>query len=40
MIGIVMIKNLSIVLYVVVMIAVIMSVDVLFFMHRFWERLI
>ncbi len=27
-------------LYVVVMIAVIVSVDLLFFRHRFWERLI
>lgn len=30
----------SIVLYVVVMIAVVIGVDVLFFKYRFWERLI
>jgi hypothetical protein len=33
-------KNLSVVLYVVVLIAVIVSVDLLFFRNRFWERLI
>jgi hypothetical protein len=27
-------------LYIVVMVAVIVSVDLLFFMNRFWERLI
>jgi hypothetical protein len=34
-----MTKNLSIVLYTVVMIAVVVSVDILFFKNRFWERL-
>lgn len=34
-----MAKNLSAVLYVVVLIAVIVGVDLLFFRHRFWERL-
>jgi hypothetical protein len=32
-------ENMSVVLYVVAMIAVVVSVDVLFFRHRFWERL-
>lgn len=32
-------EKLSVVLYVVVMIAVIVSVDILFFKQRFWERL-
>ena len=32
-------KNLSVVLYVVVLIAVIVGVDLLFFRERFWERL-
>ncbi len=31
-------RNTSIVLYVAVLIAVIVSVDVLFFKNRFWER--
>jgi len=30
----------SVVLYIVVLIAVIVSVDLLFFKNRFWERLI
>lgn len=34
-----MTRNMSGVLYCVVMIAVIVSVDLLFFRHRFWERL-
>ena len=33
------IKNMSVVLYLVVLIATIISVDLLFFKHRFWERL-
>jgi hypothetical protein len=33
-------KNLSIVLYVLVLVATIVSVDLLFFRDRFWERLI
>jgi Mn2+/Fe2+ NRAMP family transporter len=33
-------ENMSVVLYVVVLIAVVVSVDLLFFKHRFWERLI
>lgn len=32
-------KNLSILLYVVVLVAVIVGVDVLFFRQHFWERL-
>ena len=32
-------KNMITVLYIVVMIAVVVSVDVLFFKNRFWERL-
>ena len=32
-------KNMINVLYIVVMIAVVVSVDVLFFKNRFWERL-
>jgi hypothetical protein len=32
--------NMSVVLYIVVLIAVVVSVDLLFFKHRFWERLI
>jgi len=32
-------ENLSVVLYIVVLIAVVVSVDLLFFRHRFWERL-
>jgi uncharacterized membrane protein len=35
-----MTKNIYAVLYVVVMIAVVVSVDILFFKNRFWERLI
>jgi hypothetical protein len=35
-----MTRNTSIVLFIVVMIIVIVSVDVLFFQNRFWERLI
>lgn len=33
-------KNMSIVLYTVLMIAVVVGVDVLFFKNRLWERLI
>jgi len=32
-------ENMSVVLYVVALTAVIVSVDILFFRHRFWERL-
>jgi len=35
-----MTRNMSVVLYVVVLIAVVVSVDLLFFRNRFWERLI
>jgi hypothetical protein len=35
-----MTRNMSIMLYVLVMIAVVVSVDLLFFKNRFWERLI
>jgi hypothetical protein len=35
-----MTRNMSVVLYVVVLIAVVVGVDLLFFRHRFWERLI
>jgi len=35
-----MIRNMSAVLYIVVLIAVVVSVDILFFKHRLWERLI
>jgi Mn2+/Fe2+ NRAMP family transporter len=35
-----MTRNMSVVLYIVVLIAVVVSVDVLFFRHRFLERLI
>ena len=35
-----MIRNTSVVLYIVVLIAVVVSVDLLFFKNRFWERLI
>jgi hypothetical protein len=35
-----MTKSIFIVLYVVVMIGVIVSADLLFFRHRFWERLL
>jgi hypothetical protein len=34
-----MTKNMSSMLYVLVMIAVVVSVDLLFFKNRFWERL-
>ena len=33
-------KNMPVVLYIVVLIAVVVSVDVLFFRNLFWERLI
>lgn len=33
-------RQLAIVIYVAVMIAVIVGLDVAFFRHRFWERLI
>ena len=36
---IVLTRNMSVGLYIVVMIAVIVSVDLLFFRYRFWERL-
>jgi hypothetical protein len=32
-------KNMSVVLYILVLIAVVVSVDFLFFRNRFWERL-
>ena len=35
-----MTRNMSVVLYVVVLIAVVVSVDLLFFRNRFWERLL
>jgi len=35
-----MTRQLSILLYVVVLIAVVVAVDFLFFRNRFWERLI
>jgi hypothetical protein len=35
-----MIRNMSVVLYIAVLIAVVVSVDLLFFKNRFWERLI
>ena len=34
-----MIRNMSVVLYIVVLIAVVVGVDLLFFRNRFWERL-
>ena len=34
-----MTRNMTVVLYIVVMIAVVVSVDLLFFKNRFWERL-
>ena len=34
-----MIRNISVVLYIVGLIAVVVSVDLLFFKNRFWERL-
>ena len=35
-----MTRNMPVVLYVVVLIAVVVSVDLLFFRHHVWERLI
>ncbi len=35
-----MTRNIYVVFYILVMIAVIVSVDLLFFKNRFWERLI
>ncbi|HUL00050.1 MAG TPA: hypothetical protein VLX29_04265 [Nitrospirota bacterium] len=35
-----MTRNMSVMLYILVMIAVVVSVDLLFFKNRFWERLI
>jgi len=35
-----MTRNMSVVLYIVVMIAAVVSVDLLFFRNLFWERLI
>lgn len=35
-----MTRNMSVVLYVVVLIIVVVGVDLLFFKNRFWERLI
>ena len=35
-----MTKNMSVVLYILVMITVVVGVDFLFFKNRFWERLI
>jgi len=35
-----MTRNMTVVLYVAVLIAVVVSVDILFFRNRFWERLI
>lgn len=34
-----MTRNMSVALYVVVLVAVIVGVDILFFRNRFWERL-
>ncbi len=34
-----MIKNMSVVLYIVILIAVVVTVDILFFKNHFWERL-
>jgi len=33
-------RNMSVVLYILVLIAVVVGVDLLFFENRFWERLI
>jgi len=33
-------RNIYVVLYILVLIAVVVSVDLLFFKNRFWERLI
>jgi hypothetical protein len=38
--GIGMTRNMSVALFVVALIAVVVSVDVLFFRNRLWERLI
>jgi hypothetical protein len=35
-----MTRNTSVVLYIMVLIAVVVGVDLLFFKNRFWERLI
>ena len=35
-----MTRNMSVVLYILVLIAVVVSVDLMFFRNRFWERLI
>ena len=35
-----MIRNMSVVLYIVALVAVVVSVDLLFFRNLFWERLI
>jgi type IV secretory pathway VirB2 component (pilin) len=35
-----MARNMSVVLYIVVLVAVVVGVDLLFFKNRFWERLI
>lgn len=35
-----MTKNMSVALYIAVMIAIIVSVDIVFFRHLFWERLL
>jgi hypothetical protein len=35
-----MTRNTSVVLYIVVLVAVVVGVDLLFFKNRFWERLI
>jgi hypothetical protein len=35
-----MTRNMSVVLYIVALIAVVVSVDLLFFKNRLWERLI
>ena len=35
-----MTRNMSVVFYIVVLIVIIISVDLLFFKHQFWERLI
>lgn len=35
-----MTRNVAIVLYIVALIAVVVSMDLLFFRNRFWERLI
>ena len=34
-----MTKNMFVVLYVVAMVAAVVSVDLFFFKHRFWERM-